>query len=765
MIHSCSVRAPLPLQRAGTVWRRTALLPFTYASAAILPASILADLLLGTAPWLLTCSVLLLAISIACDRQWRPSAQELCQQLNARYPVLEDSADLLLGSQTPGENPLVALQRDRIIEELATLQAHSGLKDFRPDWRRAPVFCAIVFPVLVIAAGTARHLPPALHPNGGQAKVTATQQPIAAAQLALENVQVTITPPGYTGLASATVPELDLHVPEGTEARWDLLLSAPVERLLMGSTGKYRAFLPIGDLPARRWQLTRRIDESEAYLLQAVPQQASDTNIEAVTLDDIHNLEVIPDNAPDFEFSFPRDPVTVLPDAESRDAGMIDVTVNDDYGFATHKGQPRVELSMTLASGTGENVRFRSKRYPMTPDESEKNKLRYRFRLPLAKHSIEPGDEVYWQLIATDNRQPQANIGKSASFIVRWPQEEVFGLSDAEGMAIRVMPEYFRSQRQLIIDTEALLAEAAQLTPEKFRARSESLAYEQNLLRMRYGRFLGEEDSGLEKHDEAKPGTAGKSTSKEKKGHEEHDHSNPKAKTHSHAHEPDQGAAKQQFGDATGVVESAGHSHDTAEHATLFDPQTKELLRSALNAMWTSWRELSIIEPRASLPHQYEALRYIKEVQQASRIYLQRVGFETPPLDEQRRLTGETEEAVAQPVKGARQEPGRTLVLSMLELTRHGAPLPETSLAKLRALSLFSNGDTPVAFSRALLGYQQQPASPIAQQTLRAVLMRLLPPPQPSPTLPQQQQGKGPFGQWLRQQYGTTDKLRGGVPQ
>ena len=60
------------------------------------------------------------------------------------------------------------------------------------------------------------------------------------------------------------------------------------------------------------------------------------------------------------------------------------------------------------------------------------------------------------------------------------------------------MPEYFRSQRQIIIDSEKLLREKKCIAKETFNARSNSLAYDQKVLRLRYGEFLGEEfESGI----------------------------------------------------------------------------------------------------------------------------------------------------------------------------------------------------------------------------------------------------------------------------
>jgi hypothetical protein len=44
------------------------------------------------------------------------------------------------------------------------------------------------------------------------------------------------------------------------------------------------------------------------------------------------------------------------------------------------------------------------------------------------------------------------------------------------------------------------------------------------------------------------------------------------------------------------------------------------------------------------LPHQYEALAYYNRAREADRIFTQRLGFEPPPVSEERRLTGDIDE-------------------------------------------------------------------------------------------------------------------------
>ena len=89
------------------------------------------------------------------------------------------------------------------------------------------------------------------------------------------------------------------------------------------------------------------------------------------------------------------------------------------------------------------------------------------------------------------------------------------------------------------------------------------------------------------------------------------------------------------------MLEEYGHTHDHAEAATLLDPETRTTLKAALDQMWQSELHLRQGHPERALPYAYRALQLIKQVQQARRIYLARVGPELPPIDESRRMGGD----------------------------------------------------------------------------------------------------------------------------
>jgi hypothetical protein len=56
--------------------------------------------------------------------------------------------------------------------------------------------------------------------------------------------------------------------------------------------------------------------------------------------------------------------------------------------------------------------------------------------------------------------------------------------------------------------------------------------------------------------------------------------------------------------------------------------------------MWDAELYLRLYQPEESLPYQYKALKFIQEIKNSARIYVHRIGFDPPPIKEDKRLTG-----------------------------------------------------------------------------------------------------------------------------
>ena len=481
--------------------------------------------------------------------------------LDAAVPSLEDSSALLVEAETP----LAQLQRGRLLARLDALDAPMLRCAVRPH---VGTGLAWLLPWLALAA-VAWFLgqQPAVHAQAAQAA-----QPAApAAQAAVvPQLLVTATPPAYTGAAGSSGAPRDINVPEGGVVSWCLKNPEAGATALELSDGR--------TLKVDRQCATLAATESLFWRWRGAR----------------YTIKVTPDAPPTITITQPAQMVQELKTGATTAAMAL--SVQDDYRIQ------RATLHLTLARGSGENIKFTDREMPL-PASNNPRLRNWTKTWTLAELGMEPGDELYFFVRAVDNAARPHTV-QSPTWTLRLPAPEVEDEEETSAMPVLVKPQSLRSQRQIIIDTEQLIADmkSTRMSTELVRERSEAIAADQGQLRRRYGQFLGEESSlfGGEEHDE----------------HEE-------------------GSGKMD------VLHQFGHAHDEAENATLYDEGTKKVLRRALVAMWDAEKSLRAITPKTALAPEYKALAAIKELQQADRIYLHKTAFIPPPIRETIRMTGD----------------------------------------------------------------------------------------------------------------------------
>jgi hypothetical protein len=547
------------------------LLPAAALAAAILAGSFgTARTLTLTAPFALAAAAMLwAAIDFAF---WRKRVEEqLPSWLNDAVPELEDSSAMLAAAPN---TPLGNLQRNRLlgrIEQAIDDKRLRGIANQKARFNAIPLALAVVAAAATWAYAAA-HSPQYAPPAGA---VPAAQAAIAAAGISLH-----AEPPPYTGVKPSEGAPRDLQIPQHSKVRWcavnaDAIIELGDGQNLQAAAGRCAEWI------------------------------ASDSNFwrSRHNAGQRYTIRVTPDQAPQVAIAAPNESVSVLkPDAQS---AQVNVSVSDDYAVV------KATLHMTLARGSGENIRFTDKEAPL-PASSDPRKRSWNKQWMLKELGMEPGDELYFFVRASDNA-PVPHISQSPTYTLRLPGQQGEAL-ESTALPSMVKPENLRSQRQIIIDTEQLVADSPRLGTAELRARSEKIAGDQAKLRLRYGQFLGEESSlfGDEEHGDGD-------------GHE-------------HGGAGTQGPG----GFGTGnIAAQFGHAHDQEGNATIFDPATKEVLRRALRAMWNAEKQLRAIAPKPALPPEYKALGAIKELQQAERVYLHRTAFVPPAIKEEKRMSGE----------------------------------------------------------------------------------------------------------------------------
>jgi hypothetical protein len=294
---------------------------------------------------------------------------------------------------------------------------------------------------------------------------------------------------------------------------------------------------------------------------------------------------------------------------------------------------------------------------------------------------------LYYYWAAIDNHRPEPQLTKSDTYFVVFKDTSRTEDAELATMAVNIMPEYFRSQRQIIIDTDKLIAKRKKLSAKAFNSESNEIGFDQKVLRLRYGQYMGEEfenqigghapladndanllEGYMHKHDteQEKSGEGGPKSAKH--AEEEHHAAKPEAGHDHDDHGPHTGEEKDPI---AAMMEQYVHNHDNGEVNTFYEQSTRSLLKMALEQMWQSELHLRLYEPEKARPYEVKALEYLKIAQQKARAYAKKSGYDPPPLKEKEtRLTGELK-GVAPAHRTARQYanvPVATLVAEVLGL-------------------------------------------------------------------------------------------------
>jgi hypothetical protein len=290
--------------------------------------------LAGAGPWLMLRSGPgLLAWSAFCAwdalRLQRRVAHGWTAWLDGALPEMEDSAALLLAA----ESPVAQLQRQRL---LARLDASLTGARVRAIVRaRVPLGLPWLAGNLALAAlawGAA------LLPHGGQPHAAAPPGASKTAHLpAAAALVVNLAPPHYTGVAPSSSAPRDLQAPEQTVVEWCLRNPA-------GAAA----------------ETIETIELSDGQVLHAGTQCARWTAAESIFWrwrGARYTLKVVADAPPEIVVTQPNEIIKEL----ARDAtqAAMAISVRDDYQVR------QATLHLTLARGSGENIRFSDREMPI----------------------------------------------------------------------------------------------------------------------------------------------------------------------------------------------------------------------------------------------------------------------------------------------------------------------------------------------------------------------------------------------------------------
>lgn len=480
-----------------------------------------------------------------------------------------------------------------------------------------------------------------------------------AAVIDILSQQVTITPPDYSlvkNQASGVNSDLlDIEALVGSYAQWTFSFSHKAANyFIVFSNGE-------------RYPLIKQDNASFTFRTQLMTSMvyhlaiADDNAPVSEKFSTIHRITLTPDQAPKIRFITPKNTVTQF--AKNSTPNLVaEVQISDDFALT------EVKILASIAKGSGEGVKFRDQNFTFDRSEMVEGKAHYYKNWSLADLAMEPGDELYFTILASDNRQPINQQTRSATKIIRWLEDEQAGIN-ADGILIDFMPEYFKSQRQIIIETIELIEDKAELEQSKFFASSELLGVAQSALKEKYGQYLGDETEGLQSvgvsfdddhHAEEDHAGDGHGDNEAQRPtiqvHDEHGGSNAVITPPGHAHESEaaNNASSKDLSGRMSLIDRYGHNHEDSDVGVMTSQDPKALMKQSLANMWQAELHLMLAEPELALPFEQQALKLLKQAKKAERIYVKRLGFEPPPVTEQRRYQGEQSDIIADSVQISR---------------------------------------------------------------------------------------------------------------
>ena len=558
-------------------------------------------------------------------KPWQFSLQKTAQYIDGQLDHIENSTELFLKPEIELTN-IARLQKIKVSRLLQTELAQ--LLPQRKMWNSILVLlvCLLVGGVLLQFQVFQKSDSTSDFPSDNEVIVFQALDSVSSKENPpqIHNQILHITYPAYTNLEPRTSLDMNLKALEGSQVAWKLKFDQDIDHVMWVDENSEKAM-----------RLAK-----ESYLFQTKLKNSHFYNFKFKALNglsylsDLYAIEVIKDELPAVEIINIKQ-FTTFEIGESKVLNF-NVVMSDDFGIAD------AFIVATVTKGEGESVKFREERLAIDQGfEKGSRKLNLSKSLDLDALKMEAGDELYFYVESVDVKTPKANRARSETFFAVIRDTATNNFSVEGTMAADLMPDYFRSQRQLIIDTEKLIADKNRLSKEDFNATSNALGYDQKALRLKYGEFMGDEaDSGIQVTQDIDLETPADDHDLLEEYTHDHDGSNEHnlVENHEHDHDHDDDTGTENKVDP---LESYLHNHDDPEESTLFTESLRGKLKQAMAEMWDAELHLRLYAPEKSLPYQYRALKLIQEIKNSARIYVHRIGFDPPPIKEDKRLTGD----------------------------------------------------------------------------------------------------------------------------
>ncbi|MTI23056.1 tryptophan-rich sensory protein [Fulvivirga sp. RKSG066] len=554
-------------------------------------------------------------------KPWKINLHHVASLYDLRLENVENSTGILLRERE--ELPLIARLQ---YEKLAGIIAKSKIL-FPPNHLTRATFFIVLMMALGFVINQILPKPDAaslvtLVPDESE-DIIENDSITPVAQPKIESIQLYVSPPAYTGLRASTSSDLNINAVEQSWLTWTVKTNKATDRVFIETSGKSTQ-----ELVSKEgvFKISAKVSENGFYNFKLVGADGREFTSE------LYSIEAIEDTPPSVELKGIKQ-YTSFSYFEKKRVNITSL-ISDDFGLTD------AYIIATVTQGTGESVKFREEKLDFDK-KARGTQVLLNKTIDLDEMKMSPGDELYFYVEAIDNKKPDHQRSRTETYFLNIKDTTDIEFSLAGSLGVDLMPEYFRSQRQIIIDTEKLIAERQKMQKKDFNSQSNELGFDQKSLRLKYGQFMGvENESGIAIETEE----IAEELEEDHDPLAEYSHDHDGDNEHNLVVEDDHDHGHEDEHDKGNMLDKYIHAHDDPEEATLYTQSTRSMLKQAMAEMWDAELYLRLFEPEKSLPYQYKALELIKKIKNQARIYVHRIGFDPPPIKEDKRLTGDLDE-------------------------------------------------------------------------------------------------------------------------
>src|SRR5690606_25167946 len=205
--------------------------------------------------------------------------------------------------------------------------------------------------------------------------------------------------PSYTGVGAVTTTNMNIKALEGSAVTWELGVDSEVDSVAMESTGGSYTM----QLKGNSYNRSTVLQNSGFYNFRF------QDSLGPSYVSDLYAIEIMRDQNPQIELEGLSPFVSFDHDEEKLIS--FSAVITDDFGIG------EAFIIATVSKGTGESVKFREEKlnFDNTFNSGSKN-IRLKKQIELDRMNMEPGDELYFYIQASDLKTPQSNISRSETY-------------------------------------------------------------------------------------------------------------------------------------------------------------------------------------------------------------------------------------------------------------------------------------------------------------------------------------------------------------